>query len=202
MNLINKLVYKIRRFFRKRKVTNKGGVSIISSNCIGGMVSHDLGLQFKSPFVNLWLSPSDFVKFVMNFDDYLSKDIVFIETDKNYPVGKIGDVTIFFLHYVSKEEARRKWGERKKRINKDNLFIVCSERDGCEYSDLLSFDSLPFKNKIIFTHKYYDNIESSFCIKGYENEHELGNIFAWQNSYSGKRVYDQFDFLGWINGVK
>lgn len=201
MNFINKQLSKIRCYFRKKKIVNTD-FSIIASNCVGGMVSHDFGMKFRSPFVNLWLTPKDFIKILKNFDEYMEKNIEFIESDKDYPVGKIGDVTIYFLHYHSEEEAEEKWKERTKRINKDNLFVVCSEKDGCEYSDLLEFDKLPFKNKVMFTHKTYQDIKSSFYIKGFEEGLELGDIFAWQNSFSGKRVYDQFDFLRWLNDVK
>lgn len=58
MNFLNKRVAWIRRFFRKRKVKNQN-VTIIASNCIGGMVYHDLGLKFNSPFINLWITPKD-----------------------------------------------------------------------------------------------------------------------------------------------
>ena len=46
--------------------------TIFCSTCIGGMISHNLGLQFMSPTVNLWLTPSDFVKFVSNLNKYLT----------------------------------------------------------------------------------------------------------------------------------
>ena len=38
--------------------------SLISSNCNGGFMLHDLGLQFRSPTVNLWIPPSDFIRFL------------------------------------------------------------------------------------------------------------------------------------------
>lgn len=40
-------------------------MSILSSNCAGGVMSHDLGLPFRSQFVNLALRPKDFVNIYM-----------------------------------------------------------------------------------------------------------------------------------------
>lgn len=50
--------------------------SLISSNCNGGMILHDLGLRFNSPFVNLWISPSDFIKMLGRLNYYMSCELV------------------------------------------------------------------------------------------------------------------------------
>lgn len=59
---------KINIFLRKRintknreRLDNKD-FSLLSSNCLGGFILHDLGLRFNSPFINLWLKPGDFIK--------------------------------------------------------------------------------------------------------------------------------------------
>jgi uncharacterized protein (DUF1919 family) len=36
-------------------------VSILCNNCVGAVIIHELGLQFRSPFVNLWLYPKDYI---------------------------------------------------------------------------------------------------------------------------------------------
>lgn len=41
-----------------------------------------------------------------------------------------------------------------------------TERDGCEYEDLLTFDKLNYNNKIAFTNKKYDEIKSYYYVKG------------------------------------
>ena len=57
------------------------------------------------------------------------------------------------------------------------------------------FDSLPYKNKIVFTNKPYSDITSSVYIKGFENESCVGVCYEWMNRFSGKRIYDQFDYV-------
>lgn len=92
-------------------------MSILSSNCAGGVMSHDLGLPFRSQFVNLALRPKDFVKYLRDLDYYNSLDVIFPEDVEpcwgggQYPVGRVGDVTIHFVHYTTPEEAREKWNE-------------------------------------------------------------------------------------------
>lgn len=68
-------------------------------------MSHDLGLQFKSPTVNLFFRAEDFIKFCENLEYYLSID-EFVEcTDpaiignRTYPIVYLGDLILFLVHY-------------------------------------------------------------------------------------------------------
>lgn len=163
---------------------------------------HDLGLQFRSPFVNLYLSPSDFIAYLSDISHYQTLPLQFVENSgKPYPVGKLGDLTIHFMHYHSEQEAAEKWQERSKRIDFDNLFVILIERDGCDYQDLQAFDQLPFANKIVFTHKPYPELSSAFYLKGFEQQGQVGDLFEY-TGLNGKRHYDQFDYVGWFNQAK
>ena len=167
---------------QRKRIMNKN-VSIISSNCNGAFILHDLGLPFNSPFVNLWIRPQDFIKLLLNLDTYMKSDIKEIFEDGIcYPIGQLRDINLYFQHYSSFEEAKKKWIERKKRINKNNLYILFTDRDGCSYQDLLEFDQLTYKNKVVFTNHEYHEISSSFYIKGFENEK------SWFNNGKIKRI--------------
>jgi len=101
----------------------------------------------------------------------------------NYPVGRLNDITVYGEHYSSFDELRNKWNERKKRINWGNIFVFMIERDGCTYQDLRDFDKLPYKNKVVFTKKRYENIKSSIVLPdSYDEENEnVNNLlqYAW-----------------------
>lgn len=45
--------------------------TVFASNCNGGVMLHDLGLQFRSPTVNLYIRPKDYIRFLQNLDHYL-----------------------------------------------------------------------------------------------------------------------------------
>ena len=53
----------------RRNLLNRN-FSLISANCTGGIISHDLGLQFLSPTVNLFMNGKDFVKFCSDLKHY------------------------------------------------------------------------------------------------------------------------------------
>lgn len=154
---------------------------------------------FRSPFVNLYLSPTDFLRYLNNLSHYVNAELTFEPSSQPYPVGKLDDLTIHFMHYHSEEEAKTKWMARTKRINWDNLFIIMTDRDGCTYQDLQAFEQLPFKNKVAFTHKPYPELTSTFYIKGFENQKQVGDLFAF-SGWCGEKYYDQFDYVTWFNG--
>lgn len=173
--------------------------SILSSNCNGGVITSDLGIRFNSPTINLYMEPKDFIKFVNNLKYYINSELVEIKNnDKNYPVGELCDIKIYFQHYSSFFEAKQKWDKRKKRINYENIFIMFTDR-GLDNEDILKeFDKIDFKNKVVFTSKKYNNIKSSFYIKGFEKICEVG-VLSEFIEITGKRYFDEFNFVEWLN---
>ena len=184
---------------RNRKRLKNHDFSLIASNCNGGFILHDLGMRFNSPFVNLWMKPKDYIKMLTDLKGYMDEEITFIKVEGvDYPVGQLRDVHVYFQHYRTDEEAKKKWNIRVKRINYDNLFILFTNQEGCTQTELEQFDKLKFKNKVVFTNKTYPNLKSSFYIKGFENQNSVGNCFEFESSKIGKKYYDQFDYVSWF----
>lgn len=199
-NQINKPFRKIINRLNKLRLKNQD-FSVIASNCNGALILHDLGQRFNSPFVNLYLEPKDFIRYLSNIEYYQQSELTFafaLEQQSHYPIGQLADIRIHFLHYHSVQDAKQKWLERSARLNLDNLFIMMTDRDGCTYEDLQAFDKLPFKNKVVFTHKPYSEFKSAFYIKGFENQPQVGDLFGYSGLF-GKKYYDQFDYVEWFN---
>ena len=190
-----KIINQINRLQLKNK-----SFSLFASNCNGCCICHDLGLQFRSPFVNLCLSAGDYIKFLKDPHTYLDASLEFLaDTGKAYPVGILKDITLHFMHYESQQEARNAWMRRKERIDWDNLFVLMTDKDGCTEELLKQFDALPYRKKVVFTHVPMPHIRSAVYIPGFENEAEVGNCDAFVNSYSGKKYFDYFDYVKWFN---
>ena len=197
---VNKLQRKSINHQLKSRLHNHG-MTVISANCIGAFILHDLNEPFHSPFVNLYLSPKDFIRYLQNIPFYQQQELVFEATEKPYPVGKLADIEIHFMHYHSEQEAKEKWQTRSARMNLDNLFIMMTDKDGAQgiaYEDLVAFDKLPFKNKVVFTHKPYPELSSTFYIKGFEDQNQVGDLFTF-SGWNGMKYYDQFDYVNWFN---
>jgi len=205
MGLINNtknLIWETFRFFINKKNIKRLTTitpTIISSNCNGAIITHDLHLKFFSPTVNLFIYPKDYLSFVSNLDKYLSdeSELIQVESQCNYPIGKLIDIEIYFMHYDNFEEAKTKWYERCKRVQRDNIFLMMTDRDGCTYDDIANFDKLPY-NKVIFTHKEYKEFKSAFYIKGFETDSCVGILSDKKNLW-GERYIDSFDYVTFLN---
>ena len=182
-----------------KKIKNKN-FTIISQTCIGGLMYHDTMSKFLSPTINVSIEPKYFIKLLENMKYYMSIDkIEEVKTDKKYPVGKLDDIIINFVHYSNFEDAVSKWNERKKRINYDKLFIVMAERDGCSEEIIKRFENLPYDNKIIFTTKKYKYNSCVYVNYPDPYKDQIGLVTNMSNIF-GKRVYEKyFDYIGWLN---
>lgn len=200
MNEINLLM---RHFIdrKNRKQLKNKEFSLFASNCNGACICHDLGLRFRSPFVNLRLSGPDFVKFLTAPREYLNCELSFLEqTERSFPVARLADITLYFQHYESEEEARLQWQRRQERINWDELFVMLTQRDGCTDEVLRAFDALPYRHKVVFTKEPRPDIQSAVYIPGFEKDKELGVCSAFVGKWNGRKYYDAFDYVAWFNG--
>lgn len=185
----------------RKRLKNKN-FTWLSSNCTGAIITHELQCPFNTPTVNLYIEPKDFLKFVSDLDGYKDKEFTYLPelSEKcGYPVARLDDITVYFVHYHTYEEGVAKWKQRYERINKANIFVMMSERDGCTYEDLENFDQLPYKNKIVLTKKKYPDIKSSVYISGFEDRDQLGDVFRMRKKLSLTKYYDEFDFVSWLN---
>lgn len=205
-NCVNYIKNKLQDYINKknrRRLTNTTP-TIISSNCTGGFLYHWLGLEFKSPFINLYMTPEDFLTAMENFDVFIKTPICEMKENKyDYPVG-VGafSTKIHFMHYSTFEDALISWENRKKRIDMNNIWVIMSNWGGHRIEQLERFDKLPFTNKVVFTDREFSEYKSAFCLKGYDckNGHN-GNVYATQK-ITGKRYIDQFDYVSFFNQMK
>lgn len=181
--------------------------TIITNHCMGGFIYHDLGKKFLSPTINLKITPQDFVEILKHLDYYLSQEIVNTnDSQYNYPVGKIkkfdgiGYVYIYFVHYNSFNEAIEKWYSRVKRINWDNILIMMTARDGCDYSVLQDFEDIAYENKVCFTLKPYPELPHCKFAR-LDNGKELKGYISDMVNICGKRAFEcnGFDYVAFIN---
>lgn len=196
------------RYLRKR--LRNPDFTIIASNCIGAKMYQELGIEYNTPFVGLFIYSPCYIKLVSNLDHFLYSDITFKEESKYesanversnegwYPIGCLdGEVELHFVHYKSEAEAEAKWKRRLQRMNMKNLFFTYTDRDECDVDHLNQFDTLLFKSKICFTANKHPLVTTSLHIPQYDGEPHVGDLYA--NFHILRR---HFDFVDWLNGGK
>ncbi|MCM1160235.1 MAG: DUF1919 domain-containing protein [Roseburia sp.] len=162
-------------------------VSIIANNCWGGYTYNSLGLEFQSPFINMFLEAEDYLRLLENLEYYLAQPLHYIKEGyevnlkRNYPIVGLDDVTLYFNHYIDFETAVETWNRRKEKINYDNLLVemIIDAKE-----DLEKFCELPYKHKIGFTKvpcEIEDVIYFPVMENGYVQEKYQGNFWNFIN---------------------
>ena len=182
----------------KYRQLQRSRLSIFSVNCFGGFISNTLGLPFRSPFVNLWLSGEDFVKFLRAPRIYLEETPSYqgqqFDSTKTieFPVATLGNVSLNMMHYKTFEESVVAWNRRKARINWYNLFVTM-------YTDseeiLRKFDTLPFGKKVCFV-PFKSDADSAWYINP-EIDKDATSLANHINRFGSGLIfyYDVFDML-------
>lgn len=200
---------------RRAKLKNHS-FSIISNTCVGGVMTHNVGEQFRSPTVNLIIFEKDFLQFCLHLKEYADcpmeqpteeEQKQYMQLD--YPVAilrgapaGLPDVTLYLVHYHSVEEARAKWEPRYRRINYDDLYIVMDRGIEASEETIDAFHALPFEHKVIFSQ--FDNPERWPCNfhPSFYNLNDYVSGAMYKNIQKGFFRYhwmDEFDYVRWLN---
>lgn len=170
---------------RVRKRISCKEVSIISQNCIGGVVYHDIKMNFLSPTINLYFETQDFLRFVGNLAYYL--DIIpIMRWDEEYPIGYVDDVKIYFMHYETCSNALEKWEKRKKRILWEHILILCTDGEGLSDDEYEEWKKIRYP-KILFSaqRKQEDDV---IYYSQYANRGKVGNLIPKREYYAGDKL--------------
>ena len=148
--------------------------TIISNNCWGGFIYNKYGLPYLTPTIGLLILGDDFIKFCTDLKHYTEEKLNFIpfQSSKCYPfmkdippfpIGKLDDIEIYFMHYTSEQEAKEKWDRRCQRIQWDKIIYKVSQRESFSSEHMKIFLKLSVPNKLCFTS---EEIEGGILIPG------------------------------------
>lgn len=183
----------------RKELENTKEFTIFSNNCLGGVFYHDAARQFTSPLINTAMDGKDFIRFLKNPRYYLGKELEFFKwSGIEYPVARIDDIEIRFVHYSSEEECVQKWKERSERIVWNNIFVIATNHDGMYQEECMKeFDELKY-NKIMFVSNEYPQYDWAILIKQFLGRYQCRITTAFAN-IKGYRYYETaFDIAKWI----
>lgn len=159
---------------REKEKLVQRDISVISQNCIGGVFYHDMGLPFLSPTINLYFKEPDFIKLALNLKYYMECSLN-MRWEEEYPVGILGDVTIYFMHYSSCKEAKEAWNRRKERINYDRVLVLATDRNGFTETTYQQWEKIPYK-KILFSTKKKYSSNDTVVYSEYESQEYVPDL--------------------------
>ena len=187
--LVPRIKGRLQRSQVQKRITNAvkdmhaEGITFISQNCIGGVLYHDLGLQFLSPTINTFIPEPGFVKLVLNLRHYMEQELV-IRWGEEYPIGMLDDVEIHFMHYDTCKEAKEAWDKRKARINWDKIFVIATDRDGFDSDAYEQWKQIPYP-KILFTANP-EFTEDAVYYPEYAADGQVGDLILGRTFYNNQ----------------
>ena len=209
IGFISNQIFEIKRKLWVRKLRTRlknRNFTLISNNCLAGVIYSDLGLEFTSPTINLYFEAEDYLYFVKNIKSYTQGTLIDASdsTIASFPIGSLKpsdqllpEIKIFFMHYKSYKEAYDSWCRRCQRINYDNIFYLWEvNKVNTEFSLIQEFDNLPF-NKMILCYEDLPGTSNYHRFNFSETLSPGGSLKLLPN---GKRNIDEFDYVTFLNG--
>ncbi len=130
------------------------GITIVSDNCWGGLAYHTLGMEMRSPFINMFINDEDFVKLIGDLPHYMSLPLVPEKLcvrrgrAKAFPFVMLGDVRLCFNHVFTPEMLEtyaEKWYRRRERIDPDNILVESGFLNPTKQEETRAFfDTCPY----------------------------------------------------------
>ena len=184
----------------------KNNFVVVSNNCWGAEIYKRLNLEYNTPFVGLFIYGPDYIKLLENFDYYMNKNLSFVNESKwskktiLFPIGKLDDIEIHFMHYKNEEEAFSKWNRRVERMKQkndfDDFFFKICDRDLTDDDIIGRFHKLPFKNKVSFGVNSSSNVNHIHIKEGNNAQFVPDGVELYKCSFK------YFDIFKWINTGK
>ena len=177
-------------------------MSLVASDCTGGVLSHDLRLRFNSPTVNFFFMAEDYLRFVTAPERYLTERMEpVVDSGYDYPVAQLADIRLYLVHYASIAEAQAAWDRRAARLDLTHAWYILNDRNEFTEEHLARFDALPLEHKVCFVHRHdwAERYASAYYIRGFEQQDEVGTMTAFPGKINIRRNVDQFDYVSWFN---
>lgn len=165
-----------------RKKICAENVTLISQNCIGGVFYHDMGMQFLSPTINLFIKEPDFVRFALNLRHYMEQELV-MRWGEKWPVGTLDDIEIHFMHYDTCEEAKECWNRRKQRINWEKILIIATDRNGFHDEEYALWKQITYPKVLFTVNPRYCEEPGSVVFLKYKNQEFVPDLIPEREFY-------------------
>lgn len=203
MKISRKIVHlyrKVYNHFYSKQLKNYP--TIISRDCIGGVLYSDYNLKFTSPTIGLEFTNDDFILFCNHLKSFVNCDL--IEVKYKYPLGKLtceyGTIYVHFKHYNNFNDALSAWDRRKLRIDYNNIYIIMCIGPNYDEKIIRQFEKIKYKHKILLSSGIDTNKYSNcFNMKCYDSNHNIDSLIQHKSKYGIKRYYDEVDWIKFFN---
>ena len=212
INILKRIQGRVFGIFEKRymkqartRLVNEN-FTLLTNNCLGGVAYHLLAKKFDSPTINTYIKNPDFCMLCSDIDYYFNEELEFFKSNERpCPCAYLGRgdkrIVIQFEHYNTEEEAAKKWNERKRRIHRENLYLILNDGNGLTVDDTKLLENVKCKRKIVFTSREKPEISDSFVLRTLKKYETAVFVQTDRHFFTGLRPWQrEFDIVAWLNG--
>lgn len=194
--------YNINRFlgYFRRKLLKDDFPTIICNTCIGGRIYEAFDMPTVSPFINLMISPPDYLKICKDLHHYMEEELVVLNWERvvslsgapEYLLCKLGDVSIYFGHISSEEGVVERWNIMKDRINWFRIIYIMEEQANRKSIPMECIeDFMKIKGKKLFVKgtSFYETLNQKPLFLQYED----------MPNRREPAIENYFDIVDWMN---
>ena len=185
----------------KSNKLHRSKISILSINSWGNKLYQRFCIPVQSPFIDCVMSTTDWMNFLINPEEHLSRELLpdgkFTNADGvEIPVFRMGKdgLRVYMPCETDANQIPTQWRERTALINWRDILIMMYT-DSPEILD--RFDHLPYGKKICFT-SFESNLDSAFYLPQ-EKDKEGRTIPLWSAvdrlAETEQPTYDLWDML-------
>lgn len=157
-------------------------------------------MRFNSPTVNLRIKPDDYIKLLRDLRHYMTCSLTVTRNRASPTQSVYWRILGSISHIIPPRKKQRPSGSSESLGFDTPIYSSWfTDRDGCTEQNLIDFDALPHRHKVVFTHLPHPELRSAYYIMGWEEKSCVGNCFEYSSKYTGKKHYDEFDYVTWFN---
>ncbi len=194
--------------------------SILSSNCLAGMIYHMLGMPVNVPTYNCFCKTDTFYEFLMNIEACLDDTMEEYDTEslgmlneatndrfKYMPKGVLSNnknIVWYFNHTNDISNSIEYWNKKRTLVNRDEIFALCYIKNEAQFE---MFKKLNM-NKVGFAIDNYDN-ENIIYIKEWKeclNIRRMSDfdwlIYIMNQMTAGREIQSKINWIRLLNGDK
>lgn len=181
-------------------------ISILSNFCLGGQIYNELGLRALTPTKNMFCLGKDYLEFLENYQYYLALEMQEYEENTYvdgtlgreafYPKGILGDKVIwYFNHDAFATDAIKKWNDKRKLVNCDNIAAIMILQNDDEISRFLA---LKIDKKIGI---YYKEVSGKSNIIYCPRWNDKSEQFHWDGNWPSAANKYLSNFRGYVSPI-
>ena len=193
------------KYYDNSVISTENFPSIISRDCCGGYFYKLLKLPYTTPTIGLYMDMEDFILLCCNLEEFINSEIIECKSKrKPFPVGSIsckyGTIYLYFMHYDSFSIAKEKWNCRKKRINFDNIVVICDGKNQINIELIQAFERIKYKKILLSSGIDLEQYHFGYNMRCYDNVNHTPNTLIKHIPNSEDIVYlDEYYWNNFFN---